>query len=186
MTGFILAGVQNVEPAFGDPAANIETSSRLIREAAAAGARLVVLPEAASAGYMFADRADARRNAEPVPDGPVCSAWAALAAELDLWIVAGVTELAGEKVYNAAVLMGPEGHVETSARRTCGTSRRSSTTVRRTAFPSSAPRSATSGSASATTRGSRRPSAARRSAVPICWPFRRTGCPYPGSPRTRR
>ncbi|MEU2979123.1 nitrilase family protein [Streptomyces hirsutus] len=112
MTGFILAGIQ-FEPAFGDPAANIETSSRLIREAAAAGARLVVLPEAASAGYMFTDRADARRNAEPVPDGPVSSAWAALAAELDLWIVAGVTELAGEKVYNAAVLMGPEGHVGT-------------------------------------------------------------------------
>ncbi|MFE7243131.1 nitrilase family protein [Streptomyces sp. NPDC057580] len=112
MTGFILAGLQ-FEPALGDPVANIETSSRLIREAAAAAARLVVLPEAASAGYVFTDRADARRNAEPVPDGPVCSAWAALAAELDLWIVAGITELAGEKVFNSAVLIGPDGHVGT-------------------------------------------------------------------------
>ncbi|GED88934.1 nitrilase family protein [Streptomyces sp. 6-11-2] len=112
MTGFILAGIQ-FEPVLGDPAANIETSSRLIREAAAGGARLVVLPEAASAGYMFTDRADARRNAEPVPGGPVSSAWTALAAELDLWIVAGITELAGEKVYNSAVLIGPEGHAGT-------------------------------------------------------------------------
>jgi predicted amidohydrolase len=112
VTDFILAGIQ-FEPVLGDPAANIAASSRLVREAAAGGARLVVLPEAASAGYMFADRADARRHAEPVPGGPVSSAWAALAAELDLWIVAGITELAGGKVYNAAVLIGPEGHAGT-------------------------------------------------------------------------
>ncbi len=116
MTGFVLAGLQ-YEPVLRDPAANVATSSRLVREAAAAGARLVVLPEAASAGYMFTDRDDARRNAEPVPGGPVGDAWAALAAELDLWIVGGITELAveegREKVYNAAALFGPDGHVGT-------------------------------------------------------------------------
>ncbi|MGA5699796.1 nitrilase family protein [Peterkaempfera bronchialis] len=112
MTGFLLAGVQ-FEPVLGDPAANAEASGHWVREAARRGARLVVLPEASSAGYMFADRAEALRYAEPVPGGPVYSAWAALAAELDLWIVAGITELAGERLYNSAVLIGPHGHLGT-------------------------------------------------------------------------
>jgi len=112
VTGFVLAGVQ-MEPVLGDPAANIEKSSYWIREAAGHGARLVVLPEAASAGYVFADREEALRHAEPVPGGPAYTAWAALAAELDLWIVAGITELAEGTVYNSAVLIGPEGHVGT-------------------------------------------------------------------------
>ncbi|MFF5114656.1 nitrilase family protein [Streptosporangium sp. NPDC000509] len=112
MTGFILAGVQ-LRPRIGDVAGNIERSSKWITKAAEAGARLVVLPEASSAGYVFADRAEALRYAEDVPEGPACSAWAALARRHGLWIVAGVTEREGDRVYNSAVLIGPDGHVGT-------------------------------------------------------------------------
>ena len=112
MTSFVLAGVQ-WQPVLGDVEGNLAASSAWIRRAAAAGARLVVLPEASSAGYVFADRTEAARYAEPVPAGPTSTAWAALAAELDLWIVGGVTEREGERVYNAAVVLGPDGHLGT-------------------------------------------------------------------------
>ncbi|MGW0503451.1 nitrilase family protein [Micromonospora sp. NPDC003241] len=112
VTRFLLAGVQ-MAPVFGDVAANIAGTSAWIRAAADRGARLVVLPEAASAGYVFADRAEAARYAQPVPDGPTVTAWARLAAELDVWIVGGVTERDGDAVFNSAVLLGPTGHLGT-------------------------------------------------------------------------
>ncbi|MEU5551410.1 nitrilase family protein [Micromonospora sp. NPDC047793] len=112
VTRFLLAGVQ-MAPVFGDVAANVAGTSAWIRAAAERGARLVVLPEAASAGYVFADRAEATRYAQPVPDGPTVTAWARLAAELDVWIVGGVTERDGDAVFNSAVLIGPTGHLGT-------------------------------------------------------------------------
>jgi predicted amidohydrolase len=112
VTRFLLAGVQ-MEPVLGDIPANIARTSYWIREAAARGARLVVLPEASSAGYVFVDRAEAARHAQPVPDGPTVAAWARLAEELDVWIVGGVTERDGDRVFNSAVLLGPTGHVGT-------------------------------------------------------------------------
>lgn len=112
MSGFIVAAVQ-MRPRIGDVAGNVARSSGWITRAAASGARLVILPEACSAGYVFADRAEALRYAEEVPEGPACSAWAALAREHDLWIVAGLTERDGGLPYNSAVLIGPDGHVGT-------------------------------------------------------------------------
>ena len=112
VTAFVLAGVQ-MRPRIGDVAGNIERSSQWIVRAAESGARLVILPEASSAGYVFADRAEALRYAEEVPSGPACSAWAALARRHDLWIVAGLTEREGGLPYNSAVLIGPDGHVGT-------------------------------------------------------------------------
>ncbi|MET7422501.1 nitrilase family protein [Dactylosporangium sp. NPDC005555] len=112
MTGFVLAGVQ-WEPVLGDVEGNLAASSAWIRRAAAEGARLVVLPEASSAGYVFEDRAEAAKYAEPIPDGPTSTGWAALAAELGIWIVGGLTELDGDRVYNSAVVLGPDGHLGT-------------------------------------------------------------------------
>ncbi len=54
--------------------------------------RLIVLPELASTGYVFESDAEAAALAEPVPDGPTTRAWAALAAELGVHIVAGIAE----------------------------------------------------------------------------------------------
>ncbi len=88
-------------------------ASDLVRAAAAEGSRLIVLPELASTGYVFESEAEARALAEPVPDGPTSRAWAALAAELGLHIVAGIAESAGDTLYNAAVIVGPEGYIGT-------------------------------------------------------------------------
>jgi predicted amidohydrolase len=95
--------------AVGDPATNRSTARNAIREAAAAGARVVVLPELANTGYMFADAEALAAAAEPV-DGPTVSEWMELARELTLIIAAGFAELGDDGVvYNSAVLVDETG-----------------------------------------------------------------------------
>ena len=44
------------EPVIGDVAGNLARSAERIRQAAAAGSRLIVLPELANTGYVFESR----------------------------------------------------------------------------------------------------------------------------------
>lgn len=101
------------EPVIGDVAGNLTRSSALIRAAAASGSRLIVLPELANTGYVFATLEEARSLAEPVPDGPSARAWSALARELGVHLVAGVAERDGDTLYNSALLSGPDGYIGT-------------------------------------------------------------------------
>ncbi|MGE8656454.1 MAG: nitrilase family protein [Achromobacter sp.] len=108
----LVASVQTA-PVMGDVAANVARSIELVEQAAAQGARLVVLPELANTGYMFASRAEAHALAEAVPDGPSSRAWIALAQRLGIYLVAGIAERSGGKLYNAAVIAGPDGYLGT-------------------------------------------------------------------------
>ncbi len=108
----IVASVQ-MAPRVGHTAANVERSVRLIEEAAAQGASIVVLPELANSGYVFASRAEAFSLAEPVPDGPSTQAWAEVAQRCKVHVVAGIAERAGDCLYNAAVVLGPNGWLGT-------------------------------------------------------------------------
>jgi predicted amidohydrolase len=88
-------------------------SLELIDRAASRGADLVVLPELANTGYMFASRKEAFGLAEPIPGGPSVAAWAERAARHGMHIVAGITERSGPDLYNSAVVIGPEGYIGT-------------------------------------------------------------------------
>ncbi len=101
------------EPRFGAVEENLSRSSALIRAAAGEGSTLVVLPELANTGYVFESKDEALRLGEPVPDGPSALAWAALARELGIHIVAGITERVGDTLYNSALVTGPQGHIGT-------------------------------------------------------------------------
>lgn len=90
---------------------NVADTCARIREAAAEGARLIVLPELASTGYSFDTRDEAYAHAEAVPDGPTCRRWIDLAAELDVHLVAGIAEVEGVRLFDTAVLIGPDGYV---------------------------------------------------------------------------
>lgn len=107
-----VASVQTA-PVMGDVAANVARSIELVEQAAAQGARLVVLPELANTGYMFASREEAHALAESVPDGPSSRAWIALAQRLDIYLVAGIAERSGGRLYNAAIIAGPDGYLGT-------------------------------------------------------------------------
>lgn len=107
-----IASIQ-MEPEFGNIAANLEKTLRMIREAAAGGAQIIVLPELCNTGYMFNSRAEAYSLAEAIPGGRCTQAWMQAAQELGVYIAAGITEQDGVDLYNSAVFVGPNGYIGT-------------------------------------------------------------------------
>jgi predicted amidohydrolase len=73
------------------------------------GADLVVLPELLVPGYDW-DRERLEAGAEAL-DGPTVGAWTELAARHGGFLAGGFAERDGERLYNAGVLVGPEGVV---------------------------------------------------------------------------
>jgi len=88
----------------GDPPANLAHALSLITQAAAQGAELVCLPECLNSGLA----ANLREAAEPVP-GPFTEALAEAARAGGLWVVSGMAEKDGDALYNAAVVIAPDG-----------------------------------------------------------------------------
>jgi len=108
MERFLAAVVQMSSNADRD--ANLRRATALVREAAARGARLVVLPEVfAWRGTTLQDPA----GAEPIP-GPTTEAMATLARELQLFLCMGsiLESVPGElRRYNTSCLVDPSGAV---------------------------------------------------------------------------
>jgi predicted amidohydrolase len=87
---------------------NLEVAERLVKAAAAEGAKLVVLPEKWT---VIGPPEAIRSSAEPL-DGPALTAASAWARELGIFLVAGsVPELVPdrEKLANTSVMFGPDG-----------------------------------------------------------------------------
>lgn len=97
----------------GDRAGNYKRAEHLIRQAAGNGAKIVSTTESFLDGYAVRDanlsEEQFRSLAEPIPNGPYFDRLRGLADELDIYLVAGISELDGEKVYNSAALVGPNG-----------------------------------------------------------------------------
>src|ERR1700730_10711035 len=102
-----------MEPVVGAKQANLANSLKRIEQAAAEGARLIVLPELANSGYVFRDRDEAFALAEEVPAGETTAAWIEAARRHNIYIVAGIAERSGGALYNSAVVIGPSGYVGT-------------------------------------------------------------------------
>lgn len=107
----------------GDKDANYRRAEPLIRQAAAEGANLVVTTECFLDGYAIRDKQipldSWRELAEPIPDGPYIRRLCSLADELDIHLVAGMVERAGERTHNTAVLIGPDGRLLGRYRKQC-------------------------------------------------------------------
>jgi predicted amidohydrolase len=97
----------------GDKAANYLRIEPLIREAAARGAQIVCTTECFLDGYAIADKSipmeQYRALGEPVPGGEYFGKLSSLAKELRIFLIAGLLEADGEKRFNAAVLIDPNG-----------------------------------------------------------------------------
>jgi predicted amidohydrolase len=101
--------VQQLEPRVGDPGHNRAISLAAIDEAAAGGARVVVLPELVSSGYVFDSAEEAASLAIDAGD-PLIAEWAAAAARHGLVLAAGFCERGEDgRTYNSAVLIDPSG-----------------------------------------------------------------------------
>ena len=98
-----------IDPTIGASAANAELIEGQIREAVAAGADIIVLPELATSGYMFAD-ADEARAAAITPGDPTFAKWSAAAG--NSIIIGGYCELGDDgRLYNSAVVVDADGVV---------------------------------------------------------------------------
>jgi predicted amidohydrolase len=98
-----------VDLAVGDIDGNRSRVRRAVGDAAASGARIIVVPELANSGYVFTDAAEARSLAEPV-DGPTVTGWCDLARRLDVVVVGGFCELDPDgNVRNSAVVVDAGG-----------------------------------------------------------------------------
>ncbi|MEM7014266.1 MAG: carbon-nitrogen hydrolase family protein [Verrucomicrobiota bacterium] len=97
------------------PEMNREMYAPLIEEASRKDADFVVLGETLTyigTGLSYADAA------EPIP-GPSTEYFGELARDHNLYIVAGLLERSEHKIYNVAVLLGPDGEVAGKYRKTC-------------------------------------------------------------------
>jgi predicted amidohydrolase len=84
--------------------ANLARIAELARQAKTRdGAELVVFPELAVTGL-----ADPAASAHPIP-GPATARLQEIATELDLHLVCGLAERAGDALYNSACLVAPDG-----------------------------------------------------------------------------
>lgn len=97
-----------VEPRLGELEANREMLKKTL--ARTASADLVVLPELASSGYHFEDEAQAAATAE-TSDGETTAMLEEACRQHDLHVVCGINEREGERRYNSAVVVGPQGLV---------------------------------------------------------------------------
>ncbi|MHB1235435.1 MAG: nitrilase-related carbon-nitrogen hydrolase [Microbacteriaceae bacterium] len=95
-------------PVISDAAQSRRRIRVAVLEAAGQGANIVVLPELANCGYLFADAEELGNAAEPL-SGPTVREWAALASEHRLVIVGGLAERADDGVFNTAVLIDGSG-----------------------------------------------------------------------------
>src|SRR5215471_10754017 len=97
-----------IDCALGDPQTNLNKIISSLRQAAERDAKLVMFPECALTGYAYNSLAEAVPFAERI-DGPSSEAIAEACRETGTHAVAGFIESDGDKFYNAAMLVGPNG-----------------------------------------------------------------------------
>jgi N-carbamoylputrescine amidase len=95
-----------------DVDANMRTILNMASQAADRGAELVLFPEAAPTGLINNDDpAHDLPFGQPIP-GPVTESLAKLCRQRRLWLGMGLLERVDGKLYDSAVLLGPEGRIE--------------------------------------------------------------------------
>lgn len=90
-----------------DSEANRAAATAAINAAADGGAQLVILPELVISGYGT-DREGLRSVSEDV-NGPTLAEWTTLARARNIFIAGGFCEHEGDKLFNSAILVGPNG-----------------------------------------------------------------------------
>ncbi|MEW6240554.1 MAG: carbon-nitrogen family hydrolase [Chloroflexota bacterium] len=97
-----------MDVAFGDPAANLETVKRMTTEAARRGSQMVIFPELWSTGY---DLSRAARYATGLKEG-IFAKISALAAKEKIYIIGSNLSLLGEgKFGNTLTVFSPQGEL---------------------------------------------------------------------------
>lgn len=102
-----------MEPHVGQNEQNLRRSLEICEEAVEGGAQLLVLPELCNSGYVFESRTEAHAASEEIPTGPAASAWVSFCQANEVYLVAGIAERSGERLFNSSVVIGPTGYMGT-------------------------------------------------------------------------
>lgn len=102
-----IAGVQ-MDFRLADVEGNLNRIIEKIRQSRAGGATLTIFPECALTGYCFSSIEEARLYAETIP-GPSVERMQQVCQELGGYVVYGLLESDGTRIFNALAMVGPEG-----------------------------------------------------------------------------
>ena len=105
----IKAGYIQFHPTLGDIDENIERLEPFIDQTK--DSDLVVLPELVSTGYNFLSRKDAMACAENLKMSRFIEFLISKAKQNNAFLVAGINEKIGDKLFNTTVLLGPNGYI---------------------------------------------------------------------------
>src|SRR3954454_9066418 len=100
--------VAQMDPKLAEKEQNLAACLARLEEAAAAGAQLTVFPECAIPGYVFDSLEEALPYAEEIP-GPSTETFERECGHLGVHAICGLIERDGDTLYNAAILVGPDG-----------------------------------------------------------------------------
>jgi len=106
----VIVAVGQLHVGEGDVDINARGCRRALEDAAVAGAELLVLPECALTGYLFADR-DAAEVAAIRACDPRIRELGDLAVQAGMTVVVGFLERAGDTLANSAAVLGSDGGV---------------------------------------------------------------------------
>ena len=99
-------GFYQFAPVFGEVKRNLDTVALALRDLRA---DLMVLPELFATGYQFVSAEEVASLAEPIPEGPTTQALVEIARDRAMYLVAGLPEREGHRLYNSAIVVGPHG-----------------------------------------------------------------------------
>lgn len=102
------AGFYQFNPAFGKKEENLK---KVISAITDADADLLVLPEFFATGYQFVSQEEAAELSESIPNGDTTKRLAELSRQKGIYLVAGLPERDGDRLFNSAVLSGPDGFI---------------------------------------------------------------------------
>jgi predicted amidohydrolase len=91
---------------------NIPPLCAIVEEAARAGAKIIVLPETATSGYIYKDRKQFEPYLDSIP-GRTTDALSVLTAKYDCYVTVGIAEIdrATGLAFNSGALVGPRGYI---------------------------------------------------------------------------
>jgi len=99
-------GFYQFSPEFGEIKKNVKKTLDAIE---AADVNLIVLPELFNTGYQFISKKETKELSEEIPSGYTTRALEEVARKKKIYIVAGISEESKGKLYNSAILTGPDG-----------------------------------------------------------------------------
>ncbi len=115
----MLTTVAALQMAMTDSVAdNVATAERLVRQAAKAGAQIILIPELFEGPYFCIDQLPEHFDrARPLASHPTVEHFQALAAELQVVLPLSVYERAGQATFNTVVMVDADGAVLGSYRK---------------------------------------------------------------------